>query len=510
MALPPSDVDGFYAHGDTASESAANDVDVDVSSSDVQPAPHDIFAEGATISASLLSSDHAARAAAILKPKDFFSEAHRRIFEAVTELVGSGKPIDVVLVASWLLERDRLKQVGGMAYLTEVLNSAPAVVNVEAYAYTVARHARTRKAIEAAEKLAADLRARKDPSMCMEVALPDLQPESKSGPTVTWAGDLAAPLPTKNWTSRDLTIIAGRPSVLAGRGGTRKGWLAMALQICGAADVTLFGRVRMRTGLRSLYADYEQTPTPTAERYQLLAHGYEIDLAGLENRLGYVWKPIPTWAPRSERSREKARDALSRMVEGIDLVVVDSVRASAQGVEENSNAASMPLELATEVSTLTGTTFLFLDHAGKPPADNAVRGRKDAQRGHSSKLDASQTLFVFSCEKGEPTLVTCERSQLAPEPSWPADFQFTLASHNGGVRLEEVVTAPVQRNASAFDALKTKIVELVKGEPTLTSKNAICARITGGNKTDKLQAIDELMEAGRLVQLDGGFRVHRA
>ena len=65
-----------------------------------------------------------------LKPEHFYSEAHRRIHEACVELSAEGKPVDVVQVATWLRDRERLAQVGGMAYLTEVLNAAPAVANV--------------------------------------------------------------------------------------------------------------------------------------------------------------------------------------------------------------------------------------------------------------------------------------------------------------------------------------------------------------------------------------------
>ena len=48
-----------------------------------------------------------------LKPEHFYSEAHRRIYEACVELRAKGKPVDVVQVATWLRDRERLAQVGG-------------------------------------------------------------------------------------------------------------------------------------------------------------------------------------------------------------------------------------------------------------------------------------------------------------------------------------------------------------------------------------------------------------
>ena len=65
-----------------------------------------------------------------LRPEHFYSEAHRRIYEGAVELSATGKPVDVVQVATWLRDHERLAQAGGVAYLTEVLNAAPAVANV--------------------------------------------------------------------------------------------------------------------------------------------------------------------------------------------------------------------------------------------------------------------------------------------------------------------------------------------------------------------------------------------
>ena len=59
--------------------------------------------------------------------------------------------------------------------------------------------------------------------------------------------------------------------------------------------------------------------------------------------------------------------------------------------------------------------------------------------------------------------------------------------------------------------MKSKVLDLVRSDPTLESRNAICLRLTGGNKSVKLGAIDELIEEGRLVQPGGDgspFRVN--
>jgi replicative DNA helicase len=61
-----------------------------------------------------------------------------------------------VQISSWLRSRDRIAQVGGMAYLAELLNAAPAVANVQAYGKTIYEKWRVRQVILACQRVAAE------------------------------------------------------------------------------------------------------------------------------------------------------------------------------------------------------------------------------------------------------------------------------------------------------------------------------------------------------------------
>jgi len=117
--------------------------------------PHDLDAEAAVLSAVMIDPNAFDRVQDFLKPDHFYSEAHRRIFEACVELKATGQPVDVVQVGSWLKTRERLAQVGGMGYLTEVLNAAPAVANVQAYGQTIFEKFRIRQLILVCQKVSA-------------------------------------------------------------------------------------------------------------------------------------------------------------------------------------------------------------------------------------------------------------------------------------------------------------------------------------------------------------------
>lgn len=101
------------------------------------PPPHDLDAEAATISSILIDPSAIDECVDFLEVDHFYSESHRRIYETCLELRGEQCAIDVVSVGSRLKLRDRIQQVGGMGYLTDILNAAPAVQNVVTYAKIV-------------------------------------------------------------------------------------------------------------------------------------------------------------------------------------------------------------------------------------------------------------------------------------------------------------------------------------------------------------------------------------
>ncbi len=117
--------------------------------------PHDLDAEAAVLSAILLDASALDRVLEFLKPEHFYSEAHRRIFEAAIELRSVGQPVDIIQVGTWLKNRDRIAQVGGMAYLTDILNAAPAVANIASYGRTIHEKWRVRQLIATCQRVAA-------------------------------------------------------------------------------------------------------------------------------------------------------------------------------------------------------------------------------------------------------------------------------------------------------------------------------------------------------------------
>jgi replicative DNA helicase len=123
---------------------------------DGTPPPNNLSAERAVLSAMLLEHNVVPIVLALLRAEDFYADAHVRIFQAIRAVWESGQPIDIVLVADYLRERDWLPAIGGPAYLSEVADGTPSIANIAAHARIVARLARRRRIISTCQQIAAE------------------------------------------------------------------------------------------------------------------------------------------------------------------------------------------------------------------------------------------------------------------------------------------------------------------------------------------------------------------
>jgi replicative DNA helicase len=118
--------------------------------------PHDLDAEAAVLSAILLVPESFDEVAEVLKPEHFYSDANRRIFEAIFELQKAQRSVDVVSVASYLRDKNRLQQVGGTAYLAQLTDATPFVSNIDSHARLIREKWRLRQVIAVCQHVAAE------------------------------------------------------------------------------------------------------------------------------------------------------------------------------------------------------------------------------------------------------------------------------------------------------------------------------------------------------------------
>lgn len=99
--------------------------------------PQDIEAEQSVLGSLMIDRDAIVKIADIVAPKDFYRKAHEIIFDAMIELYAKSEPIDLLTVSSRLKEKKKFKEIGGMSYLTTLMNSVPTASNIVHYAKIV-------------------------------------------------------------------------------------------------------------------------------------------------------------------------------------------------------------------------------------------------------------------------------------------------------------------------------------------------------------------------------------
>jgi replicative DNA helicase len=107
--------------------------------------PSSVEAEESVLGAVLLDSDAANVALEKLHSEDFYRPAHQAIFDGVLTLFNKNEPVDAVTVAEELRRADMLERVGGLGYLTQLIDAVPTTSNIEHYAAIVEEHALRRR-----------------------------------------------------------------------------------------------------------------------------------------------------------------------------------------------------------------------------------------------------------------------------------------------------------------------------------------------------------------------------
>ncbi|MGC9423729.1 MULTISPECIES: replicative DNA helicase [unclassified Vibrio] len=116
--------------------------------------PHSLEAEQSVIGGLLMDNDRWDTVSERVIAQDFYSRPHRLIFEAVKHLLEAGQPLDLITLSEHLELREQLEDVGGFAYLADLVKNTPSAANINAYAEIVAERALVRNLIGVANEIA--------------------------------------------------------------------------------------------------------------------------------------------------------------------------------------------------------------------------------------------------------------------------------------------------------------------------------------------------------------------
>lgn len=115
--------------------------------------PHNDEAERSVLGAAMLDKDALFDVLQELRPKDFYNQNHKEIFEAITELARRNAPVDVLTVSEELKKRNVLELAGGRGYIAALSGDVPTTSNAGEYAKIVAEKSALRSLIGTAGEI---------------------------------------------------------------------------------------------------------------------------------------------------------------------------------------------------------------------------------------------------------------------------------------------------------------------------------------------------------------------
>ena len=116
-------------------------------SEDFRIPPHDLVAEQSVLGAVFIAPDTIISLADELVPDDFYKPANKIVFKTMLSLFKKGEPIDATTMVSALTNQGEIKEIGGLNYVVELVNSTPTSKNVEHYAKLVKEKSTLRRVI---------------------------------------------------------------------------------------------------------------------------------------------------------------------------------------------------------------------------------------------------------------------------------------------------------------------------------------------------------------------------
>jgi len=115
--------------------------------------PQNISAEQAALGSMLLQENAILHGVDILRPEDFYKKSHQIIFKCILELFEKSRGVDLITLTEELNRVNLLENIGGVTYLTNLINSVPTAANIEYYIKIIEEKSILRNLINSATKI---------------------------------------------------------------------------------------------------------------------------------------------------------------------------------------------------------------------------------------------------------------------------------------------------------------------------------------------------------------------
>jgi replicative DNA helicase len=417
--------------------------------------PYNLDSEKAVLSAMFNDGDAAIKATELLAAEDFYSNAHRTLYEAMGELRAASKGIDFVTLTDALEASGRLEAAGGYEYIGELATFAPSIERVAEYAGIVLRTSTQRNLYRLGLKIEADGKnAESDPEETIGYALAVIEKltgRATSRKREIWVADLVSEVIDRldratsdpeafgsdivltGWRETDhyCPLSRGNMVTIAGRTSMGKSALAesMSLSMTGM-------------GHKGLYVSLEMSTAQMGDRIMSKLTGIPIHPIRINNITGRQFDQI--W-PSLENIRDRK------------LLILDA---------PGSTPSSIKMD-CKRMKAKCGLDFVVIDHLGLVRPDKGRENRNRVQE------ISSMTAFFKEMAR-EIDIIVFLVCQLNREVEKRDDKRPILADlrESGSIEQDSDIVWMLYRDSYyAKDKMKDKILPTDKNAEMLVPKN---------------------------------------
>lgn len=116
--------------------------------------PQNIHAEEAVLGSLIIDPEALTTVAPILNGNEFYLTKHRWIYEAIVAINERRSPLDFLTLTTELEQQGQLRDIGGGAYVSQLINVVPSALNAADYARLVAEAHTRRQLLQASREIA--------------------------------------------------------------------------------------------------------------------------------------------------------------------------------------------------------------------------------------------------------------------------------------------------------------------------------------------------------------------
>ena len=322
-----------------------------------QGLPNNPDAEANVLSAMLLSSEVVEEALTELLPDDFYRPMNKALFETMHNMYDRSMPIDSITLIDYLNSENKLQEVGGEAYILELMGQTLSLVNWQHHASIVRRDAMLREIIGATNQInqlaynaPTDTKevVERAESMLLSVTARDVKNAYKplndflieafnEAKEVCEAGGVAAGVPT-GYPSLDRMLMGlreGQLVIIGARPAVGKTSFALNLALNAASE-----------GYTVAFFSLEMSGKEIAQRF-ICAHA-QVSMSNF--RTGKI--SPQEWANIGQAAEDLSR--LDILIDDTPGITVTEIRAKARRMLHNKEKAIIILDYLQLVSPPAG------------------------------------------------------------------------------------------------------------------------------------------------------------